>query len=331
MRRERFCPMSHISQIISRFAQSLALVCAIAFAGSGNAAAQSISIVAPDGKRTAVYVRGADVAPTPLVVVLHGAFGTADQVRRMTSWERVARQGGFAVVFPDGIKRRWNDARRAAARKLNPSTADDLGFLRKLVVRLIQDGVADPARIYITGLSNGGHMTHRLICEAGELFAASAPVIANLAQTLEVACPSAPSPVMLINGTADTLTPYDGESSSADPKAAILSAPATFAFFAKRNGCHGAPTETAIPASGRSVGTSVTRVSGAQCKHETQLLRINGGGHTTPEFERRGGGLIANRLFGAQNQDIDMAEEIWAFFKGKHRQSVTGSRTDIDN
>jgi polyhydroxybutyrate depolymerase len=312
--------MNQMCQISLSFAKRMAFVCVVAFAGSSDAAAQSISMASPDGNRTAVYVRGAGVAPTPLVVVLHGAFGTGDQVRRMTSWERVARRGGFAVVYPDGIKRRWNDARRPAARKLNASTADDLGFLRKLVARLIQDGVADPARIYITGLSNGGHMAHRLICEAGELFAASAPVIANLAQTLEVSCPSAPSPVMLMNGTADTLTPYGGESGGADPKAAILSAPATFAFFAKRNGCRGAPTETAIPASGRSVGTSVTRVSGAECTHETELVRINGGGHNAPEFDRRGGGLIANRLFGAQNQDIDMAEEIWAFFKNKSRR-----------
>jgi polyhydroxybutyrate depolymerase len=314
MRRER------VRQIHVSFSRCAAFVSVVACAIVGDAAAQSISIASPDGDRTATYVRGAGATPTPLVVVLHGGFGTGDMVRRMTSWERVARQNGIAVVFPDGIKRRWNDARRPAARKLNPSTVDDLGFLRTLVARLIQDGVADPALIYITGLSNGGHMTHRLICEAGELFAASAPVIANLAHTLELSCPSAPRPVMLINGTADTLTPYGGESGGADPQAAILSAPATFAFFAKRNGCRGAPIETTVPASGRSVGTSVTRVIGAECTHETQLLRINGGGHNAPEFERRGGGLIANRLFGAQNQDIDMADEIWTFFRGQRRQ-----------
>jgi polyhydroxybutyrate depolymerase len=301
---------------IFKFALLAIIVCCVT---TGVAIAESLMIASPDGNRSATFLRGAGSAPAPLVVVLHGGFGTGDQVRRMTSWEKVGRLNGVAVVFPDGIKRRWNDARLPSARKLNPSTVDDMSFIRNLVARLIQDGIADPQRIYVTGLSNGGHMTHRLICEAGELFAASAPIIANLARTLEVSCPSAPRPILLMNGTADTLTPYGGETGGADPKAAILSAPASFAFFAKRNGCRGTPSEIAIAPSGRSVGTSIMRISGAQCAHETQLLRINGGGHNAPEFEKRGGGLIAHRLFGTQNQDIDMAEEIWAFFKGKRR------------
>jgi polyhydroxybutyrate depolymerase len=40
----------------------------------------------------------------------------------------------------------------------------------------------DSRRIYATGLSNGGMMSYRLVCEAGDLFAAIAPVSAT--QTL---------------------------------------------------------------------------------------------------------------------------------------------------
>jgi hypothetical protein len=37
------------------------------------------------------------------------------------------------------------------------------------------------------------------------------------------------------------------------------------------------------------------------------------------DLQKRWGGLITSRLFGVQSQDIDMAEETWAFFRTKTR------------
>ena len=46
--------------------------------------------------------------PVPLVVMLHGGFGTAEQARRSYGWDEMAAAKGFVVVYPDGARRSWN-------------------------------------------------------------------------------------------------------------------------------------------------------------------------------------------------------------------------------
>ena len=51
----------------------------------------------------------------------------------------------------------------------------------------------DRARVYATGLSNGGYLSHRLACEAADVFAAVAPVAARIALVPTTLCqPSRP-------------------------------------------------------------------------------------------------------------------------------------------
>ena len=51
------------------------------------------------------------------------------------------------------------------------SIVDDVEFTRT-ALRIIHSAVrVDPSRVYTTGWSNGGYMSERLACEAGELFA----------------------------------------------------------------------------------------------------------------------------------------------------------------
>src|SRR5947199_169312 len=70
---------------------------------------------------------------------------------------------------------------------------------------------ADPRQVYIAGISNGGMMTFRMLCEASELFAGAATVIANMPANVGARCaPRKPLPVVMFNGTADPLVPYDG-------------------------------------------------------------------------------------------------------------------------
>jgi polyhydroxybutyrate depolymerase len=43
-----------------------------------------------------------------LVVVLHGATGSAEQAERAYGWNDRADAAGFTVAYPDGIGRTWN-------------------------------------------------------------------------------------------------------------------------------------------------------------------------------------------------------------------------------
>ena len=50
-------------------------------------------------------------APVPLVVGLHGAVQSAAEFESDLGMNRVARRERFAVVYPEGINRVWDDAR----------------------------------------------------------------------------------------------------------------------------------------------------------------------------------------------------------------------------
>jgi len=117
-------------------------------------------------------------AAVPLVLVLHGGGGNAEVTERMTGFSHKAAREGFIVVYPEGtggFTRKlltWNAGHccgYAMEQKI-----DDVGFISVLLHKLIQEYPVDSARIYVTGMSNGGMMTHRLGIELSDRFAAIA-------------------------------------------------------------------------------------------------------------------------------------------------------------
>src|SRR5436190_663670 len=104
--------------------------------------------------------------PAPLVLVLHGNTQQGHDMETRTSWPQVAKREGFIAVFPDGLNRAWADLRGDANRagRLPPNGTDDSAFLAGLIAKFIKEGVADPKRIYVTGISNGGAMTMTMVC-----------------------------------------------------------------------------------------------------------------------------------------------------------------------
>ncbi|MGY8706979.1 PHB depolymerase family esterase [Bradyrhizobium sp. 18BD] len=259
--------------------------------------------------------------PVPLVVVLHGKTQRgADMVAR-TAWPQVAKREGFAVVFPDGLNHAWADARTKAGPALRGPLegTDDIGFIAKLVEKLVANGTADPHRVYVAGISNGGAMAMTLVCARADLFAASASVIMNLTDEAAVTChPSRPLPILLMNGTADPLVPYEGgRGSSYFAADGFWSTEETLAFWRKLNGCDiddGSVTE--LPDKAPADQSTVTRISSRCPKGRDVLLyRINHGGHRMPGFAPDARfPRVATGLLGPQNGDIDGAETIWSFF-----------------
>ncbi len=85
-----------------------------------------------------------------------------------------------------------------------------MDFFPGLIDQFIARGETDRRRIYITGLSNGGMMTHRLGIELSDKLAAIAPVIANIPARLANRRPARPLSVLITNGTADPIIPWGG-------------------------------------------------------------------------------------------------------------------------
>jgi polyhydroxybutyrate depolymerase len=88
-----------------------------------------------------------------------------------------------------------------------------VGFLTVLADKLIGELGLDPKHVFASGVSRGGHMAYRLALEAPARFRAVAAVSSNLPAPENFKChPAAGSKasVMIMDGTADPLNPFQG-------------------------------------------------------------------------------------------------------------------------
>ena len=134
------------------------------------------------------------------------------------------------VAYPDGIGSSFNAG--ACCGTASSSNVDDVGFARELVRDLSEKMCVDPKRVYATGMSNGGHMAHRIACEAADVFAATASVAGKM---LVAPCnPSRPISIVQWHGTEDTIVTYN----ALPPVVPMME------NWASRNGCDPTPQTT---------------------------------------------------------------------------------------
>jgi polyhydroxybutyrate depolymerase len=143
-----------------------------------------------------------------LVVNYHGFSSNAPEQVLLTDMNPVADAKGFIVAYPDGLGSGWNAG--SCCSELQPPDVDDVQFTKDLLALLESEYCIDPKRVYATGFSNGGFMSHMLACEMADTFAAVAPVSGVLGIPTTSCLPSRPIPVLEMHGTADPVVPYDG-------------------------------------------------------------------------------------------------------------------------
>ena len=112
-------------------------------------------------ERNAIVAGPAQAAgPSPLIIALHGIGGSGENFANSRLFEALAEREGFVTVYPTAIEGQWNYG-RPLIRPMpmaGGETVDDVGFLRQLIDNLIERKIADPARIYVMGVSRGGMM-----------------------------------------------------------------------------------------------------------------------------------------------------------------------------
>src|ERR1035438_1281647 len=127
-------------------------------------------------------------------------------------FDSLADRNNFAVFYPEAYKGSWNDCRihvRTAARLEN---IDDVGFIRALVAEAGLKFGVDANKVFAVGLSNGGHMALTLATQSPSPVAGIAVFGANLPTRDNSNCPqdTPTPPVMIVDGTDDPLSPYQG-------------------------------------------------------------------------------------------------------------------------
>jgi len=272
-----------------------------------------------DGKlRTwQAYVPAAVAERPALLLLLHGSLGDGAAMRasHFYGFDVLAERAGFIAVYPDGYDRHWNDCRAGASYRANLENIDDVGFLQALAGQLAREHGADLSRVYVAGISNGGHMAYRMGLEAPDSIAGIAAIAANLpvADNLDCVPTAQPVATLVINGTADPINPYDGglvEIYGDGSRGEVRSAMATATYWARLAGYGDAGQQMAWPEQAPQDGTSVRSTSWmAPGRPAVQLLTVVGGGHTTPN-------PVYNlpKIVGVTSHEFDGTEIIWSFF-----------------
>jgi polyhydroxybutyrate depolymerase len=249
--------------------------------------------------------------PRPLFVMLHPGGSYVAQFRRISGLDAAADAAGAAVVYPQGLSGHWNDG-RTSGDGAPIRGGDDVGFLVALVERLVAEGIADPASVHLVGHSNGGMMAMRVACEAPERFQSVAAVSASLPAGLP--CPGAARPIaaLVIRGGADPYLPLaGGRVKGEERRGTVLSAEATLAAFAKRNGCTEPESKRSASGSGPDatpvVVTTFRRCTGAP----TVGVAVEGGGHGWPGFPY---GPRMTAMIGPATPSFSAAHAIARFF-----------------
>ncbi|MHA2055656.1 MAG: PHB depolymerase family esterase, partial [Candidatus Hodarchaeales archaeon] len=244
----------------------------------------------------------------PVVINVHGFGQSSQNYMDYTMMNEVADTAGFIVAYPVGLGESWNNGAVDPVPKPN---SDDVGFISALIDTLDAHYNIDMARIYCTGFSLGAGMTYRLASELGHRFAAAAPVAGKLSDIAANWHPIRPIPILVINGTKDGTTWYDGGRPGFDSWSVVEA----LNFWKQNNNCSFfQPADTILlPDIDILDNSNVEKISFTDCSDNSSIIhyKIINGGHHWP-------GANAAAVFwsgGNLNKDINANVEIWKFFK----------------
>jgi polyhydroxybutyrate depolymerase len=183
-------------------------------------------------------------SPVPLALVFHGHRMNGDAMVAMTGFNTLSDTNQFIVAYPNGTG-------PAEALSFNAglccgfavtNALDEAAFVRAILSDLEGFLAIDPARVYVSGFSNGAMLAYRLACELSDTIAAIAPVAGNLGY--EPCRPRGKVSVLHIQGLSDDSSPFADDDRSPDLHPDIRSVQGSVALWASFDGCAGLPEET---------------------------------------------------------------------------------------
>jgi len=147
-------------------------------------------IQALDGRKYRLYIpESTKDKKSPLLIVLHGAFGNAEWIEKALNMNPVADKRRFKVAYLDGTGRRafrkkirnmrfWNagDCCGAAKRR----NIDDVRYIDNVIKKIIKDNNINEKKVYLMGHSNGAMMSYKFACNKPEVIAALVAVSGQL-------------------------------------------------------------------------------------------------------------------------------------------------------
>jgi len=257
----------------------------------------------------------------PVILNFHGAGSNAQQQEWYSAMDATADRAGFLAVYPNGTGRgtralTWNAGGCCAYAERN--RVDDVGFTRALLDDLATRVRVDRARVYATGISNGGMMAFRLGVEAADLIAAIAPVEGAL--MVEASGPARAMPLMLFNSVDDRYVPYGGRPGllgGLSRATRYPRVPGVDEEVVRWRGFDGCPSGAQVGpelkgASGSAdAGNTATRYEWGPCRDGSRIVlwKLSGSGHVWPGASR------SVFYLGRGTRVIDANDQMWQFFR----------------
>jgi polyhydroxybutyrate depolymerase len=203
--------------------------------------------------------------PAPLLLALHGAYGTGPGMASYSGFSTLADTDDFIVAYPSADGHFWNIG--AAANQPN-----DVAFIRSLIASLETNLCIDSARVYAAGISNGAGMVALLGCEDSTQLAGIAAVAGDY-DKLPACHLKRPVPLLEIHGTSDPVAPYRGKGAHA----AVNGLPPFVDEWAGWDGCTGS-------AASRLIASRTLMFKWKKCARASTVehIRIIGGRHQWP-------------------------------------------------
>ncbi len=315
----------------SRTLATLALLLAAAAPASAQTVREFVFHFPADGpQRTYLVYQPDSYCPAdPAVVALHGGAQSMrivlDETSPQARWTDLADDFGFLLIAPNGFRearpgesasgltdvQSWNDLRPNGETLI--SSQDDSAFIAEVIRRAHEDFAFDPRAVFVSGPSNGGMMTYRMLIDRPDLFAAGCAFIANLPEA-EIPLPPVARPIMIMNGDADPLMPWLGGPTGfgAPP---VRSAAATLAWWLDQHGLTSEePVATTLPNNEPVDRTQIKRfeylATDGVSPSPVLFFRVVDGGHAIPVLPGDPG-----VLGGRQSLDTRGVDHAWNFFQ----------------
>lgn len=246
-----------------------------------------------------------------VVIMLHGLGGSMNDVD-LTSFTAIADTANLLLVSPQALDYThqilgsmgpaWNSGIKVTGTpfgdiELN-STVNDVGFLVALTDSIKANFNVDEDRIFISGFSNGGFMTQRMLCEQPGLFRAAASHSGTKALTL-TQCTSMAVPVAHFHGTTDEVVDINGTFYMMGMSAPVgISVDSLVNYWRAKNDANNASATVII---GDQAATHYMTHYTFTGNKRVEYFKIENGTHTWYSF--------------AQTQnEFDLALETWKFF-----------------
>ncbi len=181
-------------------------------------------------RSTLIYVPSNVGTNRPLLLSLHGRWGSGNDMKNTARFEAIADTAHFIVAYPDGLPQPvlgGNTGWDAGG-----STDNDIAFFKAIRDSMSAKYGIDKKRVYITGFSLGGMETYHAANVAADDFAAFASCSGYpLNEYHRYYTGLRPVPFLHIHGKADDFVKYDSVAIVVDN-------------WVARNGCNPVPAVT---------------------------------------------------------------------------------------